>query len=218
VRRRGHVGGLFGSPDSLAQVVTNDAFRIALLQLLQWTAVKLGLHAVYAVISQRVGKRYPWLERFLQWLPTVVATFLMTTASTNPKMIQMKSLVGAIAATFLRYVDNYLQTRQDQSAPDSVSSDTKDPMEAASSQSVAPVPASTATPAPPMLPEISEEDLVSRKSLSTKHRHHTREYKKVTKPKAVKGEEGQKRTNRYWAERRVREKAARQKQHAADQD
>ncbi len=148
MRRRGHVGGLFGSPDSLAQGVTNDAFRIALLQLLQWTAVKLGLHAVYAVISpslsQRVGKRYPWLERFLQWVPTVVATFLKTTASTNPKMIQMNPLVGAIAAKFLRYVDNYLQTRQDQSAPDSVTSDTKDPMEAASSQSVAPVPASTA--------------------------------------------------------------------------
>ena len=81
VRRRGHVCGLFGSPDSLAQVVTNDAFRIALLQLLQWTAVKLGLHAVYAVISQRVGKRYPWLERFLQWVPTIVATFMMTTAN-----------------------------------------------------------------------------------------------------------------------------------------
>ena len=129
VRRRGHVGGLFGSPDSLAQVVTNDAFRIALLQLLQWTAVKLGLHAVYAVISQREGKRYPWLERFLQWVPTVVTTFLMTTASTNPKMIQMNPLVGAIAATFLRYFDNYLHTRQDQSAPDSVTWDTKDPMQ-----------------------------------------------------------------------------------------
>ena len=74
---------------------------------------ELGLHAVYdAVISQRVGKRYPWLERFLQWVPTVVATFLMTSASSNPKMIQMNPLVGAIAATFLRYVDNYLQARQ----------------------------------------------------------------------------------------------------------
>ena len=69
-----------------------------------------------------------------------------------------------------------------------------------------------------MLPEISKEDLVSRKALTTKHRPRTREeYKKVTKPKAarVKGEEGQERTNRYWAERRAREKAARQ--HAADQ-
>ena len=153
-RKSRQVGGFAGVANTTVQVVTNPAFRLAIEQFLEATAAKLALHYAYREISGRTGVKYPWVERFIQWLPTVFYTFLLV--STQPFQ---NPVVGAVAASFLRYVDNYIQSKRDQEHTEGV---TPAPVVTLP----VPVPTPPVPVAPPMAPEL--QTLLTSKLKSTK--------------------------------------------------
>jgi hypothetical protein len=165
-RKSRQVGGFAGVANTTVQVVTNPAFRLAIEQFLEATAAKLALHYAYREISGRTGVKYPWVERFLQWLPTVFYTFLLV--STQPFQ---NPVIGAVAASFLRYVDNYIQSKRDEVNTEGV---TPAPVVTLP----VPVPTPPEPVAPPMAPEL--QTLLTSKLKSTKTTT------KSTKSKAVK--------------------------------
>ena len=170
-RKSRQVGGFAGVANTTVQVVTNPAFRLAIEQFLEATAAKLALHYAYREISGRTGVKYPWVERFLQWLPTVFYTFLLV--STQPFQ---NPVIGAVAASFLRYVDNYIQSKRDQVNTEGV---TPAPVVTLP----VPVPTPPEPVAPPMAPEL--QTLLKSKLKTTTKSTKSKAAKKVTKSNAA---------------------------------
>ena len=174
-RKSRQVGGFAGVANTTVQIVSNPAFRIVIQQFLEVTAAKLGLHYAYREISGRTGVKYPWVERFIQWLPTVFYTYMMV--STQPFQ---NPVVGAVAASFLRYVDNYIQSKRDQEHTEGV---TPAPVVTLP----VPVPTPPVPVAPPMAPELQALLMSKLKSTKTTKTKSTKSkaVKKVTKSNAA---------------------------------
>ena len=107
-KKRGQHGGLFGIPNSSAQALTSVAAMKALEKFLMLVMLKYGLHR--AMKAWEVGSREkvnPWLRKFLQWVPNIAFTVAMVypSAFQNP-------VVGAIAASFFRYIDDWLAKQE----------------------------------------------------------------------------------------------------------
>jgi len=165
-RKRRQVGGFYGVENTAVQVVTNPAIWIAIEQFLTVTAAKAGLYYASRALSGMTGKKHPWVDRFMQWLPTVFYTYIMVSAAPfqNP-------VIGAVAASFLRYVDNYIQSKRDEMNTEGV---TPAPVVTLP----VPVPTPPEPVAPPMAPEL--QNLLTSKLKSAKATT------KSTKSKAVK--------------------------------
>ena len=107
-KKRGQYGGLFGVPNSAAQALTSVAAMKALEKFLMLVMLKYGLQR--AMKAWEVGsqeKVNPWLRKFLQWVPNIAFTVAMVypSAFQNP-------VVGAIAASFFRYIDDWLAKQE----------------------------------------------------------------------------------------------------------
>jgi len=174
--KRRQVGGFYGVANTAVQVVSNPAFRIAIEQFLTITAVKGGLYYASQALSGVTGKKYLWVDRFMQWLPTVFATYIMVSSAPfqNP-------VIGAVAASFLRYVDNYIQSKRDEVHDEGVAS-----------QPVGSLPVPVPTPpepiAPPMAPAVQAalvSKLGKRSGATKKKSTKSKVVKKVTKRNAT---------------------------------
>ena len=153
-------GGAIGVGDTVAQALTFPAVKKAVEKFILLVLVKYGLsRALKAWEDGNSQKVNPWLKRFLQWVPNIYFTVAMVypTAFQNP-------VVGAIAASFFRYVDDWLAKKEANAATGGMATEfqfTHQPHAASVTQAVAAPPPPRVSPeamvVPPPLPAVVSE-------------------------------------------------------------
>ena len=153
-------GGAIGVGDTVAQALTFPAVKKAVEKFILLVLVKYGLsRALKAWEDGNSQKVNPWLKRFLQWVPNIYFTVAMVypTAFQNP-------VVGAIAASFFRYVDDWLAKKEANAATGGMATEfqfTHQPHAESVTQAVAAPPPPRVSPeamvVPPPLPAVVSE-------------------------------------------------------------
>ena len=153
-------GGAIGVGDTVAQALTFPAVKKAVEKFILLVLVKYGLsRAMKAWEDGNSQKVNPWLKRFLQWVPNIYFTVAMVypTAFQNP-------VVGAIAASFFRYVDDWLAKKEANAATGGMATEfqfTHQPHAESVTQAVAAPPPPRVSPeamvVPPPLPAVVSE-------------------------------------------------------------
>jgi hypothetical protein len=153
-------GGAIGVGDTVAQALTFPAVKKAVEKFILLVLVKYGLsRALKAWEDGNSQKVNPWLKRFLQWVPNIYFTVAMVypTAFQNP-------VVGAIAASFFRYVDDWLAKKEANAATGGMATEfqiTHLPHAESVTQAVAAPPPPRVSPeamvVPPPLPAVVSE-------------------------------------------------------------
>ena len=112
VRMRRQKGGFIAPLVATAAPLVYSKFieaglQITLNRLLQAAALKAGLFFVHRVLMNQKGGI--WVERFLQWVPTALASFVMVAGS---------PFAGSLAIVFVKYMDAFLTKTSQQMTDD----------------------------------------------------------------------------------------------------
>ena len=119
VRMRRQKGGFIAPLVATAAPLVYSKFieaglQMTLNRLLKAAALKAGLFFVHRVLMNQKGGI--WVERFLQWVPTALASFVLVAGS---------PFAGSLAIVFVKYMDAFLTKTSQQMTDDETMSNAR---------------------------------------------------------------------------------------------